>query len=147
MLGIVSILTAGVTGSAAAQTLPSTVAETIQAFDPTLTFPAEGGIVHVSDFDGDGREDVTTVLVGTERRALVVFRATPRGYEPHPLYASLPGGDFELRIVAPGRRRVLDPQGMIEHATPALELVFPGRSSALYVWREGRFRVFQLERR
>jgi hypothetical protein len=36
---------------------------------------------------------------------------------------------------------------MIEHANPALELVFPGRSSALYVWRDGRFRVFELERR
>ena len=126
---------------ASAQERPSAIAAAVRQFDPDLAIP-EGGILHMADFDGDGREDVAAILTAPGRRALIVLRAVRGGYEPHPLYASLPPGEFELRLVPPGRHRVLDPQGMIEHVNPGLELVFPRRSSALYVWRDGRFRVF-----
>jgi hypothetical protein len=146
-IGIASLITALAAGSTWAQAFPPKAADAAREFDPELMFPSEGGIAHIADFDGDEREDVAAVLTARDRRALVVFRATREGYEAHPLYASLPAGDLALRLVPAGRHRVLDPQGMIEHENPAIELVFPGRSSALYVWRDGRFRVFELERR
>jgi hypothetical protein len=147
MVGGVALVSALAAGPARAQAFPPGAADAAREIDPELTFPGEGGIAHVADLDGDGRDDVAAILSALDRRALIVFRATPGGYEAHPLYISLPAGDLDLRLVPPGRHRVLDPQGMIEHATPGLELVFPGRSSAIYIWRDGRFRVFELERR
>lgn len=141
----VTIMALGfVVAPAASQDLES-VADAARDYDPALALPHADGLVHVADFDGDGREDVVAILVGTDRRALVVFRRLNGAYQPLPLYAALPASDIELRVVPPGSRRILGGEGMVEHLTPAIELVFPGRSSALYVWRRGRFQVFGTE--
>lgn len=104
------------------------------------------GRTRVADFNGDGLADVAAILVGPRRQALVVFHATPQGgYAPYPLYATLPEGEVELRLVPAGRHRVLGLEGVVEHAIPAIELAFPGRSSALYVWRDGGYQVFGTE--
>ena len=109
------------------------------------SFTVAPGWSRAADFDGDGVDDVAAILEGPNRHAFVVFRGTPHGYEVHPLYATLPRGEFDLRLLPPGRRRVLGAEGVLEHAEPALELVFPGRSSAIYAWRRGRFQVFATE--
>jgi hypothetical protein len=57
----------------------------------------------------------------------------------------LPPGDVELRLVPPGRHRVLGLQALIEHPNHGIELVFPGRASALYIWRGDRYQVFGTE--
>jgi hypothetical protein len=120
--------------------------EAVRAFDPSAAFVFESNRARVADFNGDGLADVSAILVAPERRALVVFNARrDGGYSAYPLYAVLPSGPVELRLVPPGRHRVLGPEGVIELARPALELAFPGRSSALYAWRDGRYQVFGTE--
>ncbi len=111
-------------------------------FDPGLSL---GASRVTGDFDGDGRPDVATILMGSGRRALVVFHRGERGYVAHPLYANLPEGEVELRLVPPGNRRVLGAPGVVELQAPGLELSFPGRSSALYAWRGGRYQSFGTE--
>lgn len=122
----------------------SAINQALSSVDPSLAY--DPNAARVGDFNGDGLEDVAAIVAGPEKRALVVFHPTPNGgYVAYPLYATLPPGDVDLRLVPPGRHRVLSPQGVVEHATPALELIFPGRSSALYVWRNGRYQVFATE--
>lgn len=125
-----------------------------QAQDPALStavrdfgtgFTLDFADARVGDFDGDGRDDVAGILHGPGKRALVVFHGSNGGYVAHPLYAPLPDGEVELRLVPPGNRRVLGPPGVVELSSPALELVFPGRSSALYAWRGGRYHTFGTE--
>ena len=128
-------------GLAAAQ--DHALLQAVSEFDASLTVAP--GWTRAADFDADGLEDVAAILDGGDRHAFVVFRATPHGYEIHPLYATLPNGDFDLRLLPPGRRRVLGAEGVLEHSAPALELVFPGRSSAIYAWRGGRFQIFATE--
>jgi hypothetical protein len=115
--------------------------EAIRAYDPA----ASVGRTQSADFNGDGREDVAAVLERSGKSALVIFNRTAGGYRPYALYASLPSGPVELRVVPPGRHRVLGAAGALETTAPSLELVFPGRSSAMYVWGGGRYQVHGTE--
>jgi hypothetical protein len=139
------ILFVGVLVTAApARAQDSAIAEALGSVDPSLAY--DPNTARVGDFNADGLEDVAAIVAGPERRALVVFHPTPNGgYVAYPLYATLPPGDVDLRLVPAGRHRVLSPQGVVEHATPGIELIFPGRSSALYLWRNGRYQVFPTE--
>ena len=121
------------------------LAEAVQAYAPGMSLAADPALVHTADFSGDGRPDVAAVLEGEGRSALVIFNRTARGYQPHPLYASLPSAPWNIRTVAPGRHRVLGAQGTVELTSPAIELIFPGRSSAIYAWRGNRYQVFGTE--
>lgn len=117
------------------------LAEAIRAYDPA----ASVGRTQSADFNGDGREDIAAVLEGGGKSALVIFNRTASGYRPYALYASLPSGTVDLRVVPPGRHRVLGAAGALETTAPSLELVFPGRSSAMYVWGNGRYQVHGTE--
>jgi len=120
--------------------------EAVRAFDPSAAFVFESDRARVADFNGDGLADVSAILVAPERRALVVFNARrDGGYSAYPLFAVLPPGPVELRILQPGRHRVVGAEGVIELDKPAIELAFPGKSSALYAWRNGRYQVFGTE--
>lgn len=120
------------------------LAGAVQAYDPSASV-AQDPAPQTADFNGDGRDDVAAVLESGGKTALVIFHRTAQGYRPYALYASLPGGPVRLRVVPPGRHRVLGASGVLETTTPALELVFPGRSSAMYVWAEGRYQVHGTE--
>ena len=113
--------------------------------DPGLRLPDNAAQLQAGDFTGDGELDVGAILHAGERTALVVFHATPTGYHAHPLYTTLPPGDVAIRVVAPGRHRVQGPEGTIDLALPALELILPGRTSALYVWTRDRYAVYPTE--
>lgn len=117
------------------------LAEAIRAYDSA----ASVGRTQTADFNGDGREDVAAILEGNGKSALVIFNRTASGYRPYALYASLPSGPVELRVVPPGRHRVLGAAGALETTAPSLELVFTGRSSAMYVWGNGRYQVHGTE--
>ncbi|HUP00459.1 MAG TPA: hypothetical protein VM737_02935 [Gemmatimonadota bacterium] len=117
----------------------------VAGFDPGLSLPDGGDLVHWADFNGDGRPDVAAILSGAGGSSLVIFNATNGGFQPHPLYTGLPSGVVELRLVLPGWQRVLGPKGSIDLPHPSLELVFPGRSSAIYAWSNGRYQVFPTE--
>lgn len=120
------------------------IADALGGVDPTLAY--DPNAARVGDFNADGLEDVAAIVAGPQRRALVVFHPTPNGgYVAYPLYATLPPGEVDLRLVPPGRHRVQGPHGVVEHETPGIELIFPGRSSALYLWRDGRYQVFATE--
>lgn len=98
-------------------------------------------LVQRADFNGDGRDDVCAVLEGDDRNSLVVLQASNGGYQLYPLYARLPAGPYRLRIAPPGRHRVLGPSETIRTTTPAIELIFTNRSSAMYVWSGRRYAV------
>lgn len=117
------------------------LAEAVRAYDATASVERS----QVADFNGDGREDVATVLQGSGKSALVIFNRTADGYRPYALYASLPPGPVELRVIPAGRHRVLGAAGALETTAPSIELVFPGRSSAMYVWGNGRYQVHGTE--
>lgn len=121
------------------------LAEAIHAYDPAASMSADPALTQSADFNGDGREDVAAVLEGGGKSALVIFNRTADGYRPYALYASLPAGAVQLRVVPPGRHRVLGAAGTLETTAPSLELVFPGRSSAMYVWGSGRYQVHGTE--
>jgi hypothetical protein len=88
---------------------------------------------------------VAAIVEGPERSAFVIFHSQPDRFAPHPLFTNLPPGPVELRVLQPGRHRVIGPQRSVVIEMPAVELVFPGRSSAMYVWRDGRYRVLGTE--
>lgn len=115
------------------------------ALEPGLRLPDNSALLQAADFTGDGELDVGAVLRDGSRSALVVFHATASGYRAHPLYTTLPPGDVAIRIVPPGRHRVQGPEGTIELTSPALELILPGRTSALYVWTGDRYAVYPTE--
>ena len=121
------------------------LAEAVRAYASGMSLAADPERVHAADFTGDGLPDVAAVLEGGGRSALVIFNRTARGYQPHPLYANLPAGPWTIRTVAPGRHRVLGTEGTVELTSPAIELIFPGRSSAIYAWRGNRYQVFGTE--
>ena len=121
------------------------LAEAIRAYDPAATVSADPALTQSADFNGDGREDVAAVLEGGGKSALVIFNRTADGYRPYALYASLPSGPVQLRVVPPGRHSVLGAAGALKTTAPSLELVFPRRSSAMYVWRDGRYQVHGTE--
>lgn len=121
------------------------LADAVAAYAAGMSLSSDPARIHVADFTGDDRPDVAAVLEGGGRSALVIFNRTARGYQAHPLYASLPAAPWQLRIVAPGRYRILGPEGAVDLSAPAIELVFPGRSSAIYAWRGNRYQVFGTE--
>ncbi len=119
--------------------------EAVRSYDPAAALTTDPSLVHIDDFNGDGRVDVAAVLESDGKSALVIFHRSASGYRPFSLYASLPPGPLRLQVVSPGRHRVLGAQGTIDVTSPSLELVFPGRSSALYVWKSNRYQVFPTE--
>ena len=139
-------LTLGLVFSQPARAQDSALVDAVRAFESSIAFDLDTTGTHVADFNGDGLPDAAAILVAPEQRALVVFNAREDGgYAIHPLYTVLPPGDVELRLVPPGRHRVLGPQALVEHAHPGIELVFPDRASALYLWRGDRYQVFGTE--
>lgn len=117
----------------------------MRAFGPDVSI-AEGENLSVhADFNGDGKGDVAAVVRSPDRTALVVFHSTNGGYDMVPLHTRLPAGEVELRIVPAGRRSVVGNAGSVQLENPAVELVFPGRSSAMYVWEGGRYQVYGTE--
>lgn len=145
IFGIALALLALASPSALAQEPDAALAEAIRSFDPGATLSLDPALVHAADFNGDGRQDVAAVLEGGGKSALVIFNRTPSGYRAYALYAALPQGPLRLRVVPPGRHRILGPEGTVEVPSPALELVFPGRASAMYAWGEGRYQVYGTE--
>ena len=143
-LGIALVLLSGSANYAAGQPDPA-LTDAVQAYDPAAAVSTDPALVHIEDFNGDGRPDVAAVLESEAKAALVIFHRTPSGYRAFSLYASLPPGPLELRVVPPGRHRVLGPQGTINVSAPALELIFPGKSSAMYVWGANRYQVYPTE--
>lgn len=131
--------------TAPAQEPDAALAEAIRSYDPGASLSSDPALVHAADFNGDGHQDVAAVLEGGGKSALVIFHRTPSGYRAYALYAALPAGRLQLRVVPPGRHRTLGSQGTVEITSPALELVFPGRSSAMYAWGEGRYQVHGTE--
>lgn len=131
--------------SARAQVPDARLSDAVRAYDSRMSLSSDPALVQTADFTGDGRADVAAVLEGGGKSAFVIFNRTPSGFEPHALYASLPQADYRLRVVAPGRYRVVGGQGTVEITASAAELVFPGRSSAMYVWRENRYQVYGTE--
>ena len=117
----------------------------IQSFHTDFRLSSDRTRTARGDFNGDGREDVAAIVEGPERSAFVIFHAQPDRFAPHPLFTNLPPGSVELRVLQPGRHRVIGPQRSVVIKAPAVELVFPGRSSAMYVWRDGRYRVLGTE--
>ncbi|HKY60477.1 MAG TPA: hypothetical protein VJP59_05640 [Gemmatimonadota bacterium] len=117
----------------------------VRAFGPDMTIPEGDDLSVRADFNGDGREDVAAVVRGPDRSALVVFHSTGDGYEMRPLYTRLPSGDVHLRAVPSGRHPVVGKAGGVQLKNAAVELIFPGRSSAMYVWEGGRYQVYGTE--
>jgi hypothetical protein len=143
-LGIALVLLA-VTGRGAAAQPDPALTDAVRAYDPAAAVSTDPALVHTEDFNGDGRPDVAAVLESEAKSALVIFHRTPSGFRAFSLYASLPPGPLLLRVVPPGRHRVLGPQGTINVSAPALELIFPGKSSAMYVWGANRYQVYPTE--
>ena len=123
----------------------SALQSAIRSFGPDMSLPDEATLVVRDDFNGDGHEDVAAVVRGPDRSALVVFHGTTQGYEMHPLYTRLPQGDVQLRVVPSGRQAVVGNASGVQLAHPGIELIFPGRSSAMYVWESGRYQVYGTE--
>jgi hypothetical protein len=142
--GIALVLLAVIARGAAAQT-DAALADAVRSYDPAAALSTNPALVHTEDFNGDGQPDVAAVLESEAKSALVIFHRTPSGFRAVSLYASLPPGPMELRVVPPGRHRVLSPQGTVVLSAPAVELVFPGKSSAMYVWGSNRYQVFPTE--
>jgi hypothetical protein len=141
--GVVALAALAFAGPAHAQ--ESAFQSAMRAFGPDMTL-AEGENLSIrADFNGDGREDVAAVVRGPDRSALVVFHATGDDYEMMPLYTRLPSGDVQLRVVPSGRRSVVGKAGGVQLKNAAVELIFPGRSSAMYVWENGRYQVYGTE--
>jgi hypothetical protein len=142
--GIALVLLAVTAPGAAAQP-DAALADALRSYDPAAALSTNPALVHTEDFDGDGRPDVAAVLESGGKSALVIFNRTASGYRAFSLYGALPPEPLQLRVVPPGRHRVLSPQGTIVISAPALELVFPGKSSAMYVWGANRYQVFPTE--
>jgi hypothetical protein len=142
--GIALVLLAVIARGAAAQT-DAALADAVRSYDPAAALSTNPALVHTQDFNGDGQPDVAAVLESEAKSALVIFHRTPSGFRAFSLYASLPPGPLLLRVVPPGRHRVLGPQGTINVSAPALELIFPGKSSAMYVWGANRYQVYPTE--
>lgn len=118
--------------------------EALAALGPDARIDDGTDQVQRADFNGDGVPDIAAVVTRARGSGLVVFTSSPRGHQPIPLYTVLPG-PVRLRIVPPGRHRVLGPRREVDLDGPALELVFEGKSSAMYVWRNGRYEVHATE--
>jgi hypothetical protein len=129
---------------APAQIAEAALDDAVRSYDSRMELAAEPG-PQVADFDGDGSVDVVAVLEGGGKTALVIFNRTASGYVPHALYASLPHSEYRVRVVPPGRYRIVGAEGTVQTKSSAVELVFPGRSSAMYVWGGSRYQVYATE--
>lgn len=143
-LALVTVALVGLATTAANAQDPA-LQRAVRSYDPALAWSTDVSPVR-GDFNGDGTNDVAAVLQGADRRSLVVFHGGDDGYTPFPLYTRLPRGEVCLRRIDPGRYRVLGPQGAIELRHESVELVFPGRSSAIYAWSHGRYDTYGTER-
>lgn len=141
--GLIALAAVAFAGPAHAQ--ENALQSAMRAFGPDMTIPEGENLSIRADFNGDGREDVAAVVRGPNRSALVVFHSTDGGYEMVPLYTRLPSGDVELRVVPAGRRSVVGNAGGVQLKNAAVELIFPGRSSAMYVWEAGRYQAYGTE--
>lgn len=141
--GAGAVLALALAGPARAQ--ENALQSAIRAFGPDMTIPEGEHLSIRGDFNGDGREDVAAVVRGPDRSALVVFHSTGDGYDMRPLYTRLPSGDVQLRLVPAGRRSVVGNAAGVQLKNPGVELIFPGRSSAIYVWEKGRYQVYGTE--
>jgi hypothetical protein len=141
--GVIALVALVFAGPVHAQ--ESALQSAMRAFGPDMTIPEGENLSIRADFNGDGREDVAAVVRGPDRSALVVFHATGDDYEMMPLYTRLPSGDVQLRVVPSGRRSVVGKAGGVQLKNAAVELIFPGRSSAMYVWENGRYQVYGTE--
>jgi hypothetical protein len=121
------------------------LAEAVRSYSPGMSLSSDEALVHRADFNGDGEPDVAAVLESEGKSALVIFNGSRSGFRAYPLYATLPAGPWRLDIVPPGRHRIVGPGGTVETSAPSIELVFPGRSSAMYVWTGGRYQVYGTE--
>lgn len=144
-LGIALGLLAMTATRTSGQNAEAALAEAIRSYNPGMSLSSDPGLVHAADFTGDGSPDLAAVLEGTGKSALVIFNQTRSGYQTHALYASLPAGPWKLRVVPPGRHRILGSKGSVEIGSSAVELIFPGRSSAMYVWHGDRYQVLGTE--
>lgn len=143
ILSIAALAALVFAGPASAQ--EAALQSAMRAFGPDVSI-AEGENLSVrADFNGDGKDDVAAVVRSPDRSALVVFHSTNGGYDTVPLYTRLPSGELELRTVPAGRRSVVGNAGSVQLENPAVELIFPGRSSAMYVWERGRYQVYGTE--
>lgn len=122
-----------------------TLDRALRQFGAGLAIATDPALVVRGDFNADGLEDVAAIVRGSDRSSFVIFHASDEGFEINPLYRNLPD-DVQLRLVEPGRHRVVGPQHTVTIDSPAVELVFPGRSSAMYVWRRDRYQVYGTER-
>lgn len=141
------LLAVGMVGSAgpAVAQVDEAVAGALRALNPAFA-PADGpATAQAGDFDGDGRADVAVIVTDGRRRALVALHGGPGGYGGHILHNRLPDGSVRIHVAPPGRRPALEERGYVDLATDAIELVFPGRSSALYAWDGERYRVHATE--
>lgn len=117
----------------------------LRELDPSMSVADGPDTIQRGDFDGDGLEDVAAIVTDGRRRALVALHARAGGFRAHMLHARLPDGTVRLRVLAPGRHAALEPRGYVELGTASIELIFPGRSSAIYAWTDGRYRVIPNE--
>ncbi len=141
---MIPLLALAVATPAAAQVDPALTAA-LHELDPGLRVMEGAGTVQSADFDGDGRMDVAALVADGQRSALVAFHQTDAGYRAHSLHGRLPDGPVRLRVRPPGRLRTLDDRGHVDLERASIELVFPGRSSVIYAWREGRYRAIPTE--
>lgn len=140
----IPLLALAVATPAAAQVDPALTAA-LHELDPGLSVTEGAGAVRSADFDGDGRMDVAALVSDGRRSALVAFHRTDAGYRAHSLHGRLPDGPVRLRVAPPGRLRTLDDRGHVDLERSSIELIFPGRSSVTYAWRDGRYRAIPTE--
>lgn len=117
----------------------------LRELDPTMVVVDGPGTLQRGDFDGDGTADVAALVTDGRRRSLVAIHGGVGGGRAHLLHARLPDGPVRLRVLAPGRQAALEARGYVDLGTDSIELVFPGRSSAIYAWDGGRYRVIPTE--
>ncbi|MBW3660207.1 MAG: hypothetical protein KY397_01055 [Gemmatimonadetes bacterium] len=135
------VATLAVAGGARGQ--EADLASALGGYDASLR-PLGDLVVH-ADFDGDGDRDFAAVVTDGSRSVFLVLQAGEGEWQVRPLYARLPDVPVRLRVIQPGSHRVLDAQRTVELRDPGVELIFPGRSSALYAWRDGRWQVYGTE--
>lgn len=125
--------------------VPADAEAVVRDWDAAFRLVEDSELLRRGDFNGDGREDVVAVVTDGTRSVLVVLQSGPDGWSAVPLFTRMPPGRYLLRVVPPGHHRILGPEGTIRTSTDSIELVFPGRASALYVRERGGYRVYGTE--
>lgn len=141
---LVAAAAAWTTSPLAAQVDPG-VQSALHDLAPAFRVREGPDALRTGDFDGDGTTDVVAIVTDGRQEALAIFHTGSDGVQAHLVNARLPAGAVKLRVVPPGRHRVLDARGSVILRTEAVELVLPGRWSAIYAWEGGRYRAFPTE--